>query len=224
MENILKSTLQSYGFSEIRFPIVEKTGLFCRAIGEVTDVVEKEMYTFEDRDGDSLSLRPEGTAGIARAYVEDKMYALPEKLQKVYYMGPMFRYERPGATHNREFHQIGCESIGAVSPQIDAEVIRLAIDIFQGLDIHDLRVELNTLGDDESRSVYRDTLVKYFEQFKDELSEDSQRRLEQNPLRILDSKDRNDQKIVAGAPRLEDSLNERSKNYFNDLKKALEQE
>lgn len=223
IEGTARDVFSRYNYAEMRTPMVEKTEVFSRTSGDSSDIVTKQMYTFEDKGGRSITLRPEGTAGVVRSFVENKLFG-PEhpKPVKLYYMGPMFRYERPGATHNREFHQIGCESIGAVSPQIDAEAIRLAIDIFQGLDIHDLRVELNTLGDDESRSVYRDTLVKYFEQFKDELSEDSQRRLEQNPLRILDSKDRNDQKIVAGAPRLEDSLNERSKNYFNDLKKALD--
>ncbi|WP_395320140.1 histidine--tRNA ligase [Fructilactobacillus frigidiflavus] len=223
IEGTARDVFSRYNYAEMRTPMVEKTEVFSRTSGDSSDIVTKQMYTFEDKGGRSITLRPEGTAGIVRSFVENKLFG-PEhpKPVKLYYMGPMFRYERPGATHNREFHQIGCESIGAVSPQIDAEVIRLAIDIFQGLDIHDLRVELNTLGDDESRNVYRDTLVKYFEQFKDELSADSQRRLEQNPLRILDSKDRNDQKIVAGAPKLEDSLNERSKNYFNDLKKALD--
>ncbi|WP_429970325.1 histidine--tRNA ligase [Fructilactobacillus sp. Tb1] len=223
IEGTARDVFSRYNYAEMRTPMVEKTEVFSRTSGDSSDIVTKQMYTFEDKGGRSITLRPEGTAGIVRSFVENKLFG-PEhpKPVKTYYMGPMFRYERPGATHNREFHQIGCETIGAVSPQIDAEVIRLAIDIFQGLDIHDLRVELNTLGDDESRDAYRDTLVEYFEQFKDELSGDSQRRLEQNPLRILDSKDKNDQKIVANAPKLEDSLNDRSKNYFNDLKKALD--
>lgn len=223
IEGTARDVFAKYNYAEMRTPMVEKTDVFSRTSGDSSDIVTKQMYTFEDKGGRSITLRPEGTAGIVRSFVENKLFG-PEhpKPVKTYYMGPMFRYERPGATHNREFHQIGCETIGMVSPQIDAEVIRLAVDIFEHLDIKDLRVELNTLGDDESRSAYRDTLVKYFEQYKEELSGDSQRRLDQNPLRILDSKDKNDQKIVAGAPKLEDSLNERSKTYFANLKEALD--
>ncbi|ANZ57733.1 histidine--tRNA ligase [Fructilactobacillus lindneri] len=223
IEGTAREVFARYNYAEMRTPMVEKTDVFSRTSGDSSDIVTKQMYTFEDKGDRSITLRPEGTAGIVRSFVENKLFG-PEhpKPVKVYYMGPMFRYERPGATHNRQFYQIGCESIGAVSPQIDAEVIKLALDIFHGLDIDDLRVELNTLGDDESRNAYRETLVEYFAQFKDELSSDSQRRLEQNPLRILDSKDRGDQKIVANAPKLEDSLNDRSKKYFHDLLQALD--
>ncbi|USS88939.1 histidine--tRNA ligase [Fructilactobacillus cliffordii] len=223
IEDTARDVFARYNYAEIRTPLVEKTDVFSRTSGDSSDIVTKQMYSFEDKGGRSITLRPEGTAGIVRSFVENKLFG-PEhpKPVKTYYMGPMFRYERPGATHNREFHQIGCETIGTVSPQIDAEVIRLAIDIFQGLDIQDLRVELNTLGDDESRAAYRDTLVDYFKQYQDELSNDSQRRLDQNPLRILDSKDRHDQEIVAGAPKLEDSLNERSQQYFAAVKRALD--
>ncbi|WP_289847031.1 histidine--tRNA ligase [Fructilactobacillus ixorae] len=223
IEDTARTVFARYNYAEIRTPLVEKTDVFSRTSGDSSDIVTKQMYSFEDKGGRNITLRPEGTAGIVRSFVENKLFG-PEhpKPVKTYYMGPMFRYERPGATHNREFHQIGCETIGAVSPQIDAEVIRLALDIFQGLDIQDLRVELNTLGDDESRAAYRATLVEYFQQYRDELSSDSQRRLTQNPLRILDSKDRHDQAIVAGAPKLAASLNERSQRYFAALKQALD--
>ncbi|WP_035421267.1 histidine--tRNA ligase [Fructilactobacillus florum] len=223
IEKVARQTFQRYHYAEIRTPMVEKTDVFSRTSGDSSDIVTKQMYTFTDKGDRSITLRPEGTAGIVRAFVEHKLFG-PEhpKPVQVYYMGPMFRYERPGATHNREFHQIGCEAIGAVSPQIDAEVINLALDVFRGVGIANLRVELNTLGDDDSRKRYRDTLVEYFSQVQDQLSPDSQRRLAQNPLRILDSKDQNDQKLVAQAPRLEDSLNERSRSYFSSLCHALD--
>ncbi|KRN12993.1 histidyl-tRNA synthetase [Fructilactobacillus fructivorans] len=223
IEDTARDVFSRYDFHEMRTPLVEKTPVFTRTSGDSSDIVTKQMYSFQDKSGRDISLRPEGTAGVVRSFVENKLFG-PERPKpvKVYYMGAMFRYERPGATHNREFHQIGCESIGATSPQIDAETIALALDIFKGVDINDLKVEINTLGDEASRKRYHDVLVDYFSQYEDQLSDDSKRRLQQNPLRILDSKDKGDQKLVADAPKLEDSLTDESKQYFTDVLSALD--
>lgn len=223
IEDTSRNVFSKYNFKEIRTPMVEKTEVFTRSSGDSSDIVSKQMYSFDDKGGRNITLRPEGTAGIVRSFVENKLFG-PEhqKPVKLFYMGSMYRYERPGATHNREFHQIGCETIGAISPQIDAEVISLALNIFKELDVKNMKVEINTLGDEESRVNYTEALVNYFKQYEDELSEDSKRRLDQNPLRILDSKDKNDQKLVANAPKIQDSLNERSKDYFNSVLSSLD--
>ncbi len=189
IEGSLKQVLGSYGYSEIRLPIVEQTPLFKRAIGEVTDVVEKEMYTFEDRNGDSLTLRPEGTAGCVRAGIEHGL--LYNQEQRLWYVGPMFRHERPQKGRYRQFHQIGAEVFGLQGPDIDAELIMLTARWWRELGISEhVSLELNSIGSLEARANYRDALVAYLEQFTDKLDEDSKRRMYTNPLRVLDSKTR----------------------------------
>jgi histidyl-tRNA synthetase len=188
IEGSLKQVLGSYGYSEIRLPIVEQTPLFKRAIGEVTDVVEKEMYTFEDRNGDSLTLRPEGTAGCVRAGIEHGL--LYNQEQRLWYVGPMFRHERPQKGRYRQFHQMGVEVFGLQGPDIDAELIMLTARWWRELGIADhVALELNSIGS-RKRATYRDALVAYLEQFKDKLDEDCKRRMYTNPLRVLDSKTR----------------------------------
>lgn len=220
VEKVLRDTTASFGYSEVRMPIVEQTNLFCRAIGEVTDVVEKEMYTFEDRSGDSLSLRPEGTAGCVRAALEHSLIYNQE--QRLWYMGPMFRHERPQKGRYRQFHQLGIEVFGLNGPDIDAEIIALSNEIWQKLGISEhLCLELNTLGNAEERAAYKENLVKYLEAHFEDLDEDSKRRTHTNPLRVLDSKDEKVQEILKGAPSLYDFLGEESRNHFEILQKHL---
>lgn len=220
VESAVRSIVSSFGYSEVRMPIVEQTSLFCRAIGEVTDVVEKEMYTFEDRSGDSLSLRPEGTAGCVRAALEHSL--LYNQEQRLWYMGPMFRHERPQKGRYRQFHQLGIEVFGLTGPDIDAEVIALSHALWQKLGIADrLCLELNTLGSAEERKVYREKLVEFLEAHFDELDEDSKRRTHTNPLRVLDSKDEKVQALLKDAPVLSDFLGEESKAHFEGLQKLL---
>ena len=188
LEQLLRTISANYNVKEMRTPIFEHTELFNRAVGDTTDVVSKEMYTFEDKKGRSITLRPEGTAGIARSYVENKMFALPEKLQKVYYMGPMFRYERPQNGRQRQFHQYGVEMLGVESPYVDVECMLMAITVVEALGLKDVKLHLNSLGDDESRANYREALKEHFASTIDELCPDCKRRYEQNPLRILDCK------------------------------------
>lgn len=211
-----------YGYDEIATPIFEFTEVFQRSLGDTSDVVTKEMYTFEDRGGDSLTLRPENTAAVARAVVSNGlMQALPIKL---FYAGPMFRYERPQKGRLRQFHQIGVELIGAPEPWGDVEIIAIGAAILDALGIAgEVSLELNTLGDPASRSAYRERLVAYLSGFRDRLSEDSRLRLERNPMRILDSKDEGDRAIVAEAPRLEDSLNEASRDFFKTVCEGLDE-
>jgi histidyl-tRNA synthetase len=191
---------QRFGYQEIDTPIFEFSEVFHRTLGETSDVIHKETYTFTDRGGDSLTLRPEGTAGIARAFISE---GLTQNLPlKFYYSGPMFRYERPQKGRYRQFHQLGVECLGLETPLADVDSILLGWELLQSLGLAEkCRLEINTLGDSESRSRYREALVAYFSTFRKELSPDSQMRLEKNPLRILDSKDLGDQKLVAGAPR-----------------------
>ncbi len=220
VEQVIRATVRAYGYSEMRMPIVEQTSLFCRAIGEVTDVVEKEMYTFEDRSGDSLSLRPEGTAGCVRAALEHSLIYNQE--QRLWYMGPMFRHERPQKGRYRQFHQLGVEVFGLNGPDIDAEIIALTYDLWQKLGIaDDLCLELNTLGSNEERKVYKESLVKFLEAHFDELDEDSKRRTHTNPLRVLDSKDEKVQALLADAPVLSDFLGAESKAHFEQLQHLL---
>lgn len=209
-----------YGFQQWATPIFEDTHVFARSLGETSDVVSKEMYTFEDRGGESVTLRPEGTAGVARALVSNSLtQALP---QKIFYHGPMFRYERPQKGRFRQFHQIGAELIGAESAFRDAEVIAMARDFLVSLGLgDDLTLELNTLGDLASRKAWREALVAYFRQHKDSLSEDSKNRLEANPLRILDSKAEQDKRLLADAPAFDDFLNDESRKFWDDLREAL---
>lgn len=219
IETILKDVLAGYGYQEIRFPIVEKTELFKRSIGEVTDIVEKEMYTFEDRNGDSLTLRPEGTAGCVRAAMEN---GLLNQTQRLWYMGPMFRHERPQKGRYRQFHQIGVEAYGFNGPDIDAEMIMLTARLWKALGLKGVTLQINSLGSTEARLAYREVLITYFEQHQSELDEDSQRRLHSNPLRILDSKNPEMQALNDAAPKLIDYLDEESKQHFEQLCQILD--
>ena len=216
VEDVLKSVLASYGYSEIRLPIVEQTPLFKRAIGEVTDVVEKEMYTFDDRNGESLTLRPEGTAGCVRAGIEHGL--LYNQEQRLWYMGPMFRYERPQKGRYRQFYQIGVEVFGLQGPDIDAELIMLNARWWKALGIADhVRLELNSIGSLEARAHYRDALVAFLEQHKEVLDEDCKRRMYSNPMRVLDSKNPDIQQLLNDAPQLGDYLDDESREHFSGL-------
>lgn len=221
VEAVLRSSVSAYGYSEIRTPIVENTDLFKRSIGEVTDIVEKEMYTFEDRNGDSLTLRPEGTASTVRAGNEHGL--LYNQEQRLWYMGPMFRHERPQKGRYRQFHQFGVEVYGIGSADIDAEVLMLSARLWEKLGISEhVTLELNTLGDAAERAAYRDALIAFLEQHKDKLDEDSQRRMYSNPLRVLDSKDPQVQGILTDAPALMDYLGEESSQHFAQLRELLD--
>lgn len=221
VEQVIRQTARSYGFDEIRFPIVEMTELFKRSIGEVTDIVEKEMYTFSDRNGDSLTLRPEGTACCVRAGIQNGL--LYNQEQRLWYMGPMFRHERPQKGRYRQFHQFGVEVFGMQGPDIDAEVILLSARLWQQLGLTPyVRLELNSLGSNEARAAYRDKLVTYLEQHKDLLDEDSLRRLYSNPLRVLDSKNPAMATMLAGAPQLLDHLDDASQQHFAGLQARLQ--
>ncbi len=216
LESTVAALLARYGYREIRFPILEQTELFKRSIGEVTDIVEKEMYTFEDRNGDSLTLRPEGTASCVRAC--DQNGLLHNQVQRLWYAGPMFRHERPQKGRLRQFHQIGVETFGLNGPDIDAELILLSARLWQQLGISDaLTLELNSIGNSESRGRYRQALVDYLSQYKDQLDADSQRRLDTNPMRILDSKVPETQALLSDAPLLSDYLDDASKAHFDGL-------
>ena len=217
----VRQLMLRYGFNEIRTPIVEQTALFARSIGEVTDIVEKEMYTFDDRNSESLTLRPEGTASCVRAAMEHGL--LYNQTQRLWYQGPMFRYERPQKGRYRQFHQIGIEAFGFDGPDIDAEVILLSARLWKELGLMEhVTLELNSLGSSEARAAYRDTLVAYFEQHHDVLDEDSKRRLTSNPLRILDSKNPAMAEMLDAAPQLMDHLDAESREHFEQLTKMLE--
>ncbi len=221
LEAILRQLMAAYGYNEIRMPIVEKTQLFKRAVGEVTDIVEKEMYTFDDRNGDSLSLRPEGTASCVRAGIEHGL--LYNQEQRLWYMGPMFRHERPQKGRYRQFHQLGVETFGITTPDVDAELILMTARLWKALGIDDSVVlELNSLGSNEARANYRDALVEFLTPIKDQLDEDSQKRLQTNPLRILDSKNPEVQQLVANAPKLADYLDTESVEHFARLRQILD--
>ncbi|WP_272677936.1 histidine--tRNA ligase [Providencia sp. PROV019] len=221
IEATLKNILQGYGFSEIRTPIVEQTPLFRRAIGEVTDVVEKEMYTFNDRNDESLTLRPENTAGCVRAGIEHGL--LYNQEQRLWYLGPMFRYERPQKGRYRQFHQLGAEVFGLAGPDIDAEVILMTARWWKALGISEhVTLELNSIGSLEARANYREALVAFLEQHKDKLDEDCKRRMYTNPLRVLDSKNQNVQTLLNDAPELFDYLDVESREHFDGLCKLLE--
>lgn len=222
IEGTLKQVLGSYGYSEIRLPIVEQTPLFKRAIGEVTDVVEKEMYTFEDRNGESLTLRPEGTAGCVRAGIEHVL--LYNQEQRLWYIGPMFRYERPQKGRYRQFHQLGAEVFGLQGPDIDAELILLTARWWKALGIAEhVKLELNSIGSLEARANYRDALVAFLEQHVEVLDEDCKRRMYSNPLRVLDSKNPEVQALLNDAPRLSEYLDEGSRAHFAGLCELLAQ-
>jgi histidyl-tRNA synthetase len=219
LEKAVRALLQAYGYQEIRMPMLEKTELFCRSIGEVTDIVEKEMYTFEDRNGDSLTLRPEGTASCVRACLEHSL--LRGQSQRLWYSGPMFRHERPQRGRYRQFHQFGVETFGIAEADIDAELIIMTARLWKQLGLTDVRLELNSLGTTEARKQYRDILVEYLSAHADKLDEDSQRRLTTNPLRVLDSKNPDMQAIIENAPSLLDHLDQESVEHFDKLKELL---
>ena len=219
VEAIVRDVIQAYGYREIRLPLLEQTELFRRSIGEVTDIVEKEMYTFLDRNNESLTLRPEATAGMARAGISNGL--LHNQRQKLWTAGPMFRYEKPQKGRYRQFYQIDVEAMGYEGPDVDAELIIMSARIWQRLGLSRLRLELNTLGVPESRNRYRQALVEYFTGVKDKLDEDSLRRLEQNPLRILDSKNPDLQHIINAAPTMLDYLDEESGQHFAELQELL---
>jgi histidyl-tRNA synthetase len=221
LEGTVKELLATHGYDEIRMPIVEQTSLFKRSIGEVTDIVEKEMYTFEDRNGDSLTLRPEGTASCVRACEEHGL--LYNQTQRLWYTGPMFRHERPQKGRYRQFYQMGVETFGIATADIDAELILMTARLWQQLGLADaVTLQLNTLGSNQARAEYRAALVEYLSQFKDQLDEDSQRRLESNPLRVLDSKDPATQALLADAPQLHDHLDDDSREHFARLRAILD--
>ncbi|MDC9726631.1 MAG: histidine--tRNA ligase [Candidatus Thioglobus sp.] len=219
VERTIADLFSSYGYKNIRTPVVESTDTFCRAIGQATDIVEKEMYSWTESNGDSLSLRPEGTAGCVRMMIE---HNLPrEGIQKVFYQGAMFRHERPQKGRYRQFHQVGLEVFGASDAKIDAELMQITHNLWQKLGLENVTLEINTLGSSEARASYRQILVDYFSANKDQLDEDSLRRLESNPLRILDSKNESMQGLINNAPKLMDHLDEESAIHFEQFKAYL---
>ena len=220
LEDTLRREIHAYGYREIRLPLLEKTELFKRSIGEVTDIVEKEMYTFEDRNGDSLTLRPEGTAGCVRACVEHGL--LHNQVQRLWYAGPMFRHERPQQGRFRQFHQFGVEAFGMEGPDIDAEIIFMTARMWKALGLEGVTLQLNSLGTAASRAAYRESLVEYFQGCLEELDDDSRRRLEGNPLRILDSKNPQMRPLIDAAPQLPDYLDEASRRHFEALRALLD--
>lgn len=222
VESVAREILSRAAYQEIRTPIFERTELFERGIGEATDVVGKEMYTFNDRATPprSVTLRPEGTAGVVRALIENSLYA-QGGVQRLWYMGPMFRYENPQAGRQRQFHQIGLEVMGSNSPRADVEAIAIATDLLQTLGLKNLRLDLNSVGNSEDRQQYREALVEYLTPYKDELDADSQERLSRNPLRILDSKDKRTQEIAEDAPSILDYLSSQSKAHFETVQQLL---
>ena len=216
LERTVAELLASYSYGEIRFPILEQTELFKRAVGEVTDIVEKEMYSFDDRNGDSLSLRPEGTAGCVRACTENGL--LHNQTQRLWYTGPMFRHERPQKGRLRQFHQVGVEAFGLTGPDIDAELLLITARLWKILKIdHAVTLQINSLGTSADRADYRAALVEYLNARRDQLDEDSQRRLETNPMRILDSKNPDTQALLNSAPSLEDFIDQESRDHFQQL-------
>ncbi len=221
LESAARNAMRAYGYGEMRTPLIERTSLFKRSIGEATDIVEKEMYTFTDRKDESLSLRPENTAGCVRAAIENGMLQ-PGSVNRVWYTGPMFRYERPQLGRQRQFFQVGAEVYGLAGPAIEAELILLSARLWRELGIiGSLTLEINTLGDLDDRARYREKLVAYFEANKSQLDEDSLRRLDKNPLRILDSKNADMQDMINKAPALRDSLSEASIQHFDELRELL---
>ena len=223
VEDFARKTFRKYNYGEIRTPIFEHYEVISRSVGDTTDIVTKEMYDFYDKGDRHITLRPEGTAPVVRSYVENKLFA-PEvqKPVKVYYMGSMFRYERPQAGRLREFHQIGAECFGSSNPATDVEMIAMAAQFFKDIGITNVSLELNSLGNPESRAAYRQALIDYLTPLKASLSADSQRRLEENPLRVLDSKEPEDKAAVEGAPSILDYLDEESSVYFTAVRSMLE--
>ncbi|MFY0757449.1 histidine--tRNA ligase [Metabacillus dongyingensis] len=221
IEKTAREICRLYQYKEIRTPIFEHTELFQRGVGESTDIVQKEMYTFQDRKGRSLTLRPEGTASTVRAFVEKKLYAQPAQPTKLYYIGPMFRYERPQTGRFRQFVQFGVEALGSNSPAIDAEVISLAMELYSAVGLKKLKLIINSLGDADSRKAHREALIAHFEPRIGEFCSDCQKRLQQNPLRILDCKVDRNHELMGTAPSIMDYLNDESKAYFNKVQQYL---
>jgi len=220
LEDCYRELVESYGYQQIRTPIVEKSALFQRSIGEVTDIVEKEMYSFTDRNGDSLSLRPENTASVVRAGLEHGL--LSDQQHRLWYCGPMFRHERPQKGRYRQFHLLGAEAFGMAGPDIEAELIFLAARFWHRLGLRNIELQINSLGSSDCRSKYKKILVEYFQDCYQSLDQDSQRRLESNPLRILDSKNPEMQSLINSAPRLIDNLDQESGDHFSELRDILD--
>lgn len=223
VEQKLMDISRRYNYKEIRTPIFEHTELFQRGVGETTDIVQKEMYTFKDKGDRSITLRPEGTASVVRSFVENKLYGLPEQPVKLFYTGPMFRYERPQQGRMRQFVQFGVEALGSSDPAIDAEVISLAMNIYRELGLRSLKLVINSLGDIESRNNHREALIQHFTPVKAELCEDCQNRLEQNPLRVLDCKRDRDHTAMKTAPSILEFLSDDSKAHFTKVKAYLDE-
>ena len=221
IEKEAREIFETYGFSEIRVPIVEKTGLFSRSIGETTDIVEKEMYTFADRHGESITLRPEGTAPVVRAYIEHKLYAT-DPVAKLYYLGPMFRYERPQKGRFRQFYQIGAEVFGIDDPMVDAETLEMLVSFFQRLGLEGISLQINSLGCKECRPLYKEKLLNFLQDKKSQLCQDCQRRFEINPLRTLDCKSQGCIEITSNVPSILDSICEECKDHFEKVREYLE--
>lgn len=217
-----RNLCKRYNYKEIRTPIFEHTEVFARGVGDTTDIVQKEMYTFKDRGDRSITLRPEGTASCVRAYVENKLYGQPNQPTKLYYVGPMFRYERPQSGRMRQFVQFGVEALGSSDPAIDAEIIGLAMEFYRELGVTGLKLVINSLGDNESRSSHREALINHFKPRIDEFCNDCKERLEKNPLRILDCKKDRDHELLQNAPSILDYLNDESKAYFEKVKSYLD--
>lgn len=220
LEDTYRALVESYGYRQIRTPVVEKTALFKRSVGEATDIVEKEMYTFDDRNGDSLSLRPENTASVVRAVLESGI--INDQLLRLWYCGPMFRHERPQKGRYRQFQQFGAETFGMAGTDIEAELVFMATRFWKQLGLKDIALQINTLGSNDCRAKFRQILVSYFSDHRSSLDEDSLRRLESNPLRILDSKNSEMQVMINDAPRLQDCLNQESGEHFSQLKGILD--
>lgn len=221
LENLIRKICETYNYKEIRTPIFESTELFVRGVGESTDIVSKEMYTFDDKGGRSLTLRPEGTAPVVRSYVENKLY-VDGQLTKLYYMGPMFRYERMQKGRYRQFYQFGVEVLGSESPIVDVEVIALSVQLIQALGLKEVKVAINTLGDQESRKAYREALINHFTPVQQELCSDCQKRLNQNPLRVLDCKVDRNHPSFAKAPKMSDYLSPSGKDHFDTVLNYLD--
>lgn len=222
IENKLDELMELYNYKEIRTPIFESTELFARGVGDSTDVVQKEMYTFKDKGDRSLTLRPEGTAAVVRSYIEHKMQGNPNQPVKLYYNGPMFRYERKQKGRYRQFNQFGVEAIGAENPSIDAEVLAMVMHIYESFGLKHLKLVINSIGDSESRKEYNEALVKHFEPVIDTFCSDCQSRLHSNPMRILDCKIDRDKEAIKSAPRITDYLNDDSKAYYEQVKHHLD--
>ena len=222
IENRLHTLMELYNYKEIRTPIFESTELFARGVGNSTDVVQKEMYTFKDKGGRSLTLRPEGTAAVVRSYIEHKMQGNPNQPVKLYYNSPMFRYERKQKGRYRQFNQFGVEAIGAENPSIDAEILAMVMHIYESFGLKHLKLVINSIGDSESRKEYNEALVKHFEPVIDTFCSDCQSRLHTNPMRILDCKIDRDKEAVKNAPRITDYLNNDSKSYYEQVKLHLD--